>query len=174
MNSLNIANRNGAAARITLEREVAAGPEEVWSLWTTLSGIESWWGPPGFSVTVRSIDVRPGGSLIYMMTATAPEMVEYMEKSGMPESSEVVVTYQEVTPLRRLKYLNLIDFVPGVAPYHVTNQVDLFPTANGTRMELSFDRHHDEMWTQRATMGWEGQLGKLTGLIEAKSSLVQS
>lgn len=174
MNVLNVTDRSGVPAQVTLEREVAAGPEEVWALWTTASGIESWWGPPGFSVTVRSIHLQPGGNLIYVMTAEAPEMVAFMEKSGMPASTEVVVTYQEVTPHRRLKYVNLIDFVPEVAPYHVITQVDFVPTENGTRIELSFDRHHNEMWTQRATMGWEGELRKLEDLIAANGQTYRS
>ena len=33
----------------------------------------SWWGPEGFNVTVTSLDPRPGGHLVYLMTAVAPE-----------------------------------------------------------------------------------------------------
>src|SRR5436305_8401291 len=33
-----------------LERTYAATPEEIWELWTTAAGIESWWAPDGFVV----------------------------------------------------------------------------------------------------------------------------
>jgi uncharacterized protein YndB with AHSA1/START domain len=55
--------------RITLERVYRADVQDVWDLWTTKDGIESWWGPGGFAVTVRKLDLRPGGELLYAMTA---------------------------------------------------------------------------------------------------------
>ena len=66
--------------RITLERTWQATPEEVWALWTTKEGIEAWWGPEGFRVEVRSIDLRPGGLLRYAMIAAAPETVAFMAR----------------------------------------------------------------------------------------------
>ena len=82
--------------RITMERTFAATLEEVWSLWTTKEGIESWWGPPGFSVTVRAIDLRPGGELRYAMIARAPEMIAFMKAEGMPTTTENRAVYTEV------------------------------------------------------------------------------
>src|SRR5262245_47945643 len=38
---------------VTLERTFDAPIEDVWDLWTTKDGIESWWGPEGFRVEVR-------------------------------------------------------------------------------------------------------------------------
>jgi uncharacterized protein YndB with AHSA1/START domain len=64
----------------------------VWALWTTKDGIESWWGPEGFSVTVQHLDLRPGGELRYTMTATAPDQVAFMRQAGMPLATEVSFT----------------------------------------------------------------------------------
>ena len=50
-----------ARAQFSIERTYAASIDEAWALWTTKSGIESWWGPEGFDVTVTSLDLRPGG-----------------------------------------------------------------------------------------------------------------
>ena len=36
---------NQRNARITIERTYRASVEDVWDLWTTKEGIESWWGP---------------------------------------------------------------------------------------------------------------------------------
>src|SRR6185369_12585987 len=71
---------------ITLERTFTAPVEDVWELWTTREGIESWWGPDGFTVKVRKLDLRVGGELLYDMIATAPEQIEFMKKAGMPTS----------------------------------------------------------------------------------------
>jgi uncharacterized protein YndB with AHSA1/START domain len=70
--------------RITLERTWQATTEEVWDLWTTREGIESWWGPEGFRVEVRALDLRPGGELHCAMNAAAQETIAFMKREGMP------------------------------------------------------------------------------------------
>ena len=156
--------------RITIQRTFRAPIEDVWDLWTTKEGIESWWGPDGFSVKVRKLDLRPGGELLYAMTATAPPQVEFMKKAGMPLTTEARITYTEVTPRRRLAYTHLADFIPGVAPYDVAHLVELHHTARGVRMVLTIDAMHDDVWTQRAVAGWESELGKLARVLERRES----
>jgi uncharacterized protein YndB with AHSA1/START domain len=153
--------------RITIERTYDATPEEVWEMWTTKEGIESWWGPGGFSVTVHKIDLRPGGELLYAMTATGPEQIEFMKKSGMPTSHEARITFNEITPPRRLAYTQYADFIPGVQPYDVATLVEIHPGPHGVRLVLSFDAMHDEHWTNMAVMGWESELGKLASALAA-------
>src|ERR1700745_2404462 len=58
-----------ARAQFSIQRAYAASIEEAWALWTTKSGIESWWGPEGFDVAVASLDLRPGGERVFVMTA---------------------------------------------------------------------------------------------------------
>jgi uncharacterized protein YndB with AHSA1/START domain len=153
--------------RITLERTFHASVEDVWRLWTTKEGIESWWGPEGFAVDVHSLDLRPGGELRYAMTATAPAQIEFMKRAGMPLTTECLIVITEVVPARRLAYEHLVDFVPGVEPYAVTTIVDLQSSADGVRMTLSFDAMHTEDWTQRAVMGWESELDKLARVLQS-------
>ena len=102
--------------RITLERTYRARIEDVWELWTTKDGIESWWGPGGFAVKVRKLELRPGGELHYAMTAIAPPQIEFMKKAGMPLTTEARLTYTEIVAPRRLASTHLADFIPGVAP----------------------------------------------------------
>ena len=54
---------------ITLERHLDSTLDEVWELWTTPSGLEAWWGPDGFQVTVQHLELRIGGTLQYTMRA---------------------------------------------------------------------------------------------------------
>jgi len=105
-----------ARRKITLERSFNASLEEVWDLWTTKEGIESWWGPEGFSVQVRNLDLRPGGDLVYAMTATDPEQIEFMKKAGMPLTTESRAVYSDVIPRRHLAYTQGADFIPNVKP----------------------------------------------------------
>ncbi len=153
--------------KITMERTYRATLDEVWDLWTTSEGIESWWGPEGFAVKVRKLDLRPGGELHYAMSAVAPPQIEFMKKAGMPLTTECRITYTEVSPPRRLAYVHVADFVPGVEPYDVAHLVELHPTAQGVRMVLTIDAMHDEEWTQRAVMGWEMELSKLARVLGA-------
>ena len=157
-----------ARRRITLERVYQADVQDVWDLWTTKDGIESWWGPGGFAVTVRKLDLRPGGELLYAMTAIDPPQVEFMKKAGMPLTQELRITYTEIVLRRRLAYVHLADFIPGVEPYDVATVVELQPIAEGVRMILSFDAMHSDEWTDRAVMGWNSELGKLDALILAR------
>jgi len=153
---------------ITLERTYRAALADVWDLWTTKDGIESWWGPEGFTVTVRKLDLRPGGELLYAMTATAPPQIAFMKQAGMPLTTEARITYREVSAPQRLAYVHLTDFIPGVAPYDVTTVVELRASGDEVHMVLTIDRMHDETWTQRAVMGWESELGKLAAVIAAR------
>ena len=163
MNSANMAAR----AQFSIKRNYVGSIEQVWALWTTKAGIESWWGPEGFDVTVVSLDLRPGGQLIYLMTAVAPEQVAFMKTAGMPLTSECKVTYTEVSPMSRLGYKTRADFVPGVAPYEVGTVVEMKQVADQVQLAITFDAMHDEVWTQRARAGHESQMRKLDALISA-------
>jgi len=156
-----------ARAQFSIERRYAVSIQEAWALWTTRSGIESWWGPEGFDVSVVSLDLAPGGDLVYKMTAVAPQQMEFMKKAGMPLTTEAKVTYTEVSPMTRLAYKTRADFIPGIAPYDVATVVALQATAGGVRVVITFDAMHDEVWTQRARAGNESQLRKLDTLIAA-------
>jgi uncharacterized protein YndB with AHSA1/START domain len=152
--------------RLTLERTYQADIQDVWDLWTTKEGIESWWGPGGFTVGVRKLDLRPGGELLYSMTAIDPPQVAFMKKAGMPLTHEARITFTEVVPPRRLAYIHLADFIPGVEPYDVATVVELHATSDGVRMVLTFDAMHDDEWTNRAAMGWQSELGKLAAVLD--------
>jgi uncharacterized protein YndB with AHSA1/START domain len=154
--------------KITLERTYEATLEEVWELWTTKEGIESWWGPEGFTVTVQKLDLRVGGELLYTMTATGPDQVAFMKRAGMPTATKTRITYDEVVRPRRLAYTNLVDFVPGVDPYGAAQVVELSSVGGQVRMVLTLDAMHDETWTSRAVMGWESELGKLAKVLAAR------
>ena len=154
--------------QITMERTFDAALSDVWELWTTKDGIESWWGPEGFRVEVRSIDLRPGGTLIYAMIAVAPQMIEFMKAAGMPTVTENTMRYREVVPQTRLVYDHSTNFIPGIEPYDVVHRVELFPMGDSVRMVLTFDKMHAEEWTQRAAAGWEQELGKLGRALAAR------
>ncbi|MBI5067886.1 MAG: SRPBCC domain-containing protein [Deltaproteobacteria bacterium] len=158
-----MASRPQAAPRrrITLERTYQATLEEVWEMWTTRQGIEAWWGPDGFEVKVKKLELRPGGELLYDMIATGPDQIAFMKQANAPLSTAARIRITEVVPPRRLAYLHAADFIPGVEPYDVAYLVELAPEGKGTKLTLTFEAMHDEIWTGRAVQGWEMELARL-------------
>jgi uncharacterized protein YndB with AHSA1/START domain len=152
---------------ITMERTFCATLEEVWSLWTTKEGIESWWGPEGFTVTVRRLDLRVGGTLDYTMTATAPDQVAFMQRANMPLATQSTLTYTAVEPPLRLCYEMEADFIPGVPSYPMATMVTFAAEDGGVRMTLTFDAMHDDEWTQRSVMGHESELDRLETILSS-------
>lgn len=119
--------------KIRIERVYDAPVDRIWELWTKPEGIESWWAPDGFTVEVQKLDLKPGGELIYTMTATGPEQIEFMRGAGMPLTTESRKTFTEVKPKTRLAYSSLVDFVPDHAPYEFLTVVDLTETGGRTK-----------------------------------------
>ena len=156
--------------KITMERSYQAAIEDVWELWTTAEGVESWWGPEGFAVKVHQLDLRPGGEMRYAMSAVAPEQIAFMKSAGMPVTTEAKITYTEVSAPRRLAFTQLADFIPGVAPYDVAMLVELHASGSSVRMVLTLDAMHNEEWTRNMVMGWESELGRIGKALESRSS----
>ncbi|HEX6487388.1 MAG TPA: SRPBCC domain-containing protein [Candidatus Dormibacteraeota bacterium] len=149
------------SSRITLERTFDAEIADLWELWTTKAGFESWWGPEGFRTEVRKLDVEVGGETVYAMTAVGADQIEFLRKAGMPLESQDTLTLTEVVPGRRLAYTHVIGFVPGVAPYRVGLEVEFAESRDGARMVLTMDAMHDDRMTRLAVMGMQSQLDRL-------------
>lgn len=173
MNKNNEATAAGGGARpsLKMERTYRADLADVWALWATAEGIESWWGPEGFTVTVRRLDFRAGGELLYAMTATAAEQVAFMKQVGMPLTTEAKITYQDVVTQVRIAYTTLVDFVADAKPYDVRTVVEFEVLGDSVKMLLTFDPMHSEEWTQRAVAGHASQLRKLDEIMRSKGGL---
>ena len=147
--------------KVIVERTYRARLEELWSLWTTKEGFESWWGPEGFRVEVHALELRLGGTLHYDMIADAPEMVAAMKQMGRPLSHETRGTFSELVPHVRLALTHIIDFLPGVKPYDSTMRVEFFPTGQNVRMVVTLEPMHSDEFTKMSSEGFTSQLKKL-------------
>jgi len=56
-----------AANEIAMTRMFDAPREMVFAMWTNPDHVAWWFGPHGFSMTIESMDVRPGGSWKFVM-----------------------------------------------------------------------------------------------------------
>jgi len=157
------------ALQEVISRTYQASLEELWDLWTTKEGFESWWGPEGFRVEVHALEARPGGQLHYDMIADTPQMVEAMQQMGRPASHETRSWFSEYEPRKQLVLTHIIDFLPGVKPYESTIQVAFQPVPGGVRMEVTLSGMHDENFTQMQRLGFTSQLSKLDRRFKSDS-----
>jgi uncharacterized protein YndB with AHSA1/START domain len=148
-------------SKITIERTYRARIEDVWELWTTKEGFESWWGPQGFRAEVQAIEARAGGTLQYEMIADAPEMIAAMKQMGQPTSHAVRTRFTEVKPHERLVLTNLIDFLPGVEPYENDVTVDFSTMGDSVRMVVTLEQMHSAEFSKMQLEGFTSQLTKL-------------
>jgi uncharacterized protein YndB with AHSA1/START domain len=72
-----------ADREILISRIVDAPRELVWEAMTDPKHIVHWWGPRGFTTTIETMDVRPGGVWKHVMHD--PDGVDYPNKSIFKE-----------------------------------------------------------------------------------------
>ncbi len=82
----------GAPREIRIVREYDAPRELVWKALTDPAHVEVWWGPDGFTNTTEKIDVRPGGSWVFVMHGP--------DGKDWPNA----ITYREVVEPERLSF----------------------------------------------------------------------
>jgi uncharacterized protein YndB with AHSA1/START domain len=154
-------NTSRTAAKIVVERTYRASLEDVWDLWTTKEGFESWWGPEGFCAEVHELDARAGGALRYDMIAATPEMIAAMKQMGQPKSHATRARFTELKPRERLVIRSVIDFLPNVAAYESDIAVDFLATGDSVRMVVTLDGMHNDEFTKMQKDGFTSQLTKL-------------
>jgi uncharacterized protein YndB with AHSA1/START domain len=148
-------------AKIVIERVYRADVQDIWELWTTKAGFESWWGPQGFRADVHELDARTGGALRYDMVADTPEMIEAMKQLGRPASHATRARFAELVPHERLVIRSVIDFLPGVATYESDIAVELRAAGDRVHMIVTLEAMHSEEITKMSEQGFTSQLTKL-------------
>jgi uncharacterized protein YndB with AHSA1/START domain len=151
----------GTRPKVALERTYRASVDELWEMWTTKEGLESWWGPAGFRTEVHSIEARPNGKVHYDHIAESPEMVAAMREMGRPALTTLHGRFSEFRPRERLALTQMIDFVPGIEAYESTIMVEFFPSGEWVRMVVTLSPMHDEEFTKLACQGLASQLANL-------------
>jgi uncharacterized protein YndB with AHSA1/START domain len=81
-----------AVRQIVIIRVFDAPRELVWQAMTDPKHVVNWWGPRGFTTTVETMDVRPGG--VWKHTMHGPDGTNYPNKS----------VFQEVVKPERIVY----------------------------------------------------------------------
>ncbi len=68
-----------ADREIVITRVVKAARELVWKVWTDPEHVAKWWGPIGFTTTIKKMDVRVGG--VWKHTMCGPDGTIYPNSS---------------------------------------------------------------------------------------------
>ena len=68
---------------IVITRVFNAPRELVWEAMTNPEHVVNWWGPRGFTTTIETMDVRPGG--IWKHVMHGPDGTDYPNKSNIDE-----------------------------------------------------------------------------------------
>lgn len=77
---------------LLLSRKLDAPIALVWEVWTKPEHIVNWWGPNGFTNTINTMDVSPGGEWDLVMHG--PDGTDYKNKS----------IFKEVIPFKKIVY----------------------------------------------------------------------
>ncbi|MBD2869315.1 SRPBCC family protein [Paenibacillus arenilitoris] len=105
---------------LIVSRTFHAPRELVFDTWTNPGHLPKWWGPNGFTITVRAIDVRPGGVWRYVMHG--PDGTDYDNK----------ISYHEVVRPERLVYSH----GDGEDDEHFRVTVTFAEQGNGTTLTM--------------------------------------
>ena len=98
--------------QLTITREFAAPRQLVYDAFTQPDQIVQWWGPKGFTTTVTTMDVRPGGTWHYLMRSP-----EWGDAWGL-------ATYSEVSPPDRLVYSDAFSDAEGTVNQDLPESVN--------------------------------------------------
>jgi uncharacterized protein YndB with AHSA1/START domain len=84
--------------KLTFSRLLDAPVDLVWKIWTSPDHIRHWWGPEGFTNTIRKMDVNPGGE--WDLTMHGPDGTDY----------EIKCVYREVIKHKKIVYEQFANF----------------------------------------------------------------
>ena len=169
---MNDSIRSAAATtspKFVIERTYRASVDELWELWTTKEGFESWWPPEGFRTEVHAIEARLDGKVCYEMIAETPETLAVMKELGLPAAHVERARFSEFRPMERLVFAIWMDFLPGVEPYENTLMVEFFPSGEWVRMVVTLNPTHDEEFTKMASEGLVSQFRNLDKLFQSRN-----
>jgi uncharacterized protein YndB with AHSA1/START domain len=141
-----------ADREITATRIFDAPRELVFDAWTDPQQIAQWWGPNGFTNTIHTMDVRPGGAWDLIMHG--PDGRDYPNK----------IIYREVVRPERLVY----DHISG-PPFHVTVTFEAVGEKTRLNMQMLFETAAVRDRTVKefgAIEGLNQTLGRLEQLVE--------
>ena len=130
---------------LTVRREIAAPPAELFDAWLDAEKMSQWMRPMDTERSKVKLDARVGGEF---------EIIMYTPNGAVPHTG----TYQEITRPRRLVFT-------WNSPYAGSHgslvTVDFKPKGRGTEIVLTHERLPSEEMVKAHTGGWTSILERL-------------
>ena len=146
---------------VVVERELEAGADLVWKLWTDPEHFKHWYGPEGFSIPTVRFDLRVGGERTVCM-----QMPESFGGGQMWTTGE----HQEIAPAARLVYTESMSDENGNVldmegyPKNTRVTVELAEQDGRTHMRLTHSGLPEG--AGEAASGWRQSFDKLAEYLE--------
>jgi uncharacterized protein YndB with AHSA1/START domain len=137
---------------LEIERLIPAPPERVFDYWTEPELLAKWFGPEGFDIPTKNLDVRPGGK--WRTTMRTPDG-QLRTVSGV---------YNLIDRPRRLVFTWGWDDDSGLRGHETEVTVTLEPTPGGTRLKLVQQLFQTSEMRQLHNRGWASSFNKLQKL----------
>jgi uncharacterized protein YndB with AHSA1/START domain len=160
--------------RFVINRSFGVTPQRMFELWTNPSYLSKWLPPTGFDMQVIQSDVKPGGSLLFVMTGggdakmygrfnyiriDAPEHLVYVQQFCDAQGK---VSRHPKAPTWPETMLTSVEFA-AEEPNRTRVTVTFEPSGNVNAEELeTFVKGRAGM-----TLGWTGSFDKLEAYIDA-------
>jgi uncharacterized protein YndB with AHSA1/START domain len=156
MENKNVQNSSTADRELVITRVLNAPRELVWEVWTNPEHIKNWWGPNGFTNTIDTMEVKPGGVWEFVMHG--PDGTDYKNKS----------IYKEIVQPERIVF----EHVSG--PKFLTTVTF---TADGNKTLLSWhmlfetaEQFQQTVKTFKADEGLKQNIEKLEAYLQNKTA----
>ncbi|MFT4172623.1 MAG: SRPBCC family protein [Rhodocyclaceae bacterium] len=116
-----------ADRQIVVSRLFDPPRERVFAAWAEPRHIQAWWGPDGFTNTISSMELRPGG--VWRFVMHGPDGTDYPNR----------IVFTEVTRPARLVYEHGDDKEPFEASFHAIVTFDDEHGKTRLTLRLVFD-----------------------------------
>lgn len=88
-----LTEKNNSSDRTLAISQILNAPSEfVWEVWTNPEHIKNWWGPNGFTNSIRKMDVIENGE--WLFTMHGPDGKNYTNK----------IIYREIIPFKKIVF----------------------------------------------------------------------
>lgn len=149
---------------LVVERVFQAPKNKVWRAWTTPELFVKWWGPRGWSTTVKEMDFTEGGHLLYGMKCEDPDQAEWYGKYSWGKS-----TYKHIDAENSFNYTDEFTdekgtTMPGMPAMDI--KVEFYEDNGTTRLVSTTQFPSPEALTQTVEMGMKEGLTQTWDRLE--------
>lgn len=118
------------APDLEVARVMPAPPAAIWAAWCDADVLANWWGPAGFTSTVRELEVSNGGLLDIVMRG--PDGTEFLN----------VYDFEEVDPPSRIAYVHRGSEEWGLAPSRTVVLIEPEPGRGGVQTRVTWRSYY--------------------------------